>query len=438
MPLRPDRVVITSGTSEGIELTLTTLAEGGDEVLVPTPTYPLYTAVLAKIGARAVFYRPTRIAGWQPDIDHVRSLVNRERALVVIDPNNPTGATYDPRPTRHSSISPRPHNIPLLADEVYADLAFDGPVSGARQTVPRRTGDHLLVAVEGVPRAGLARGLDGGRPDRSSRRRARRVKKLADGRLCATGPMRMRWCRAQRRSLAPGGVPRRAAGTRRAQPPAAERDRWHHLGHAVRGVLRDAEGRAAARGDGRGLRPRAAARTGVLCVYGSGFGTDPEDGFFQSRVPRVPGGALRDLRPDRRLHARLPRAPRTAGEARHLSQQKALIRYAIFRWRRSPRRPLGRVLPGPHGPAPALHQRPARDRLQPDDRLIEKQKLLPVGEPLPRWLAILVLYLVMIGTLVGIGMLVFRRWSSRARRCVEGSADVRARAAVPDRAGNPA
>ena len=53
----PTACVITSGTSEGIELTLTALAEAGDEVLIPSPTYPLYTAVLAKIGAKAVFYR---------------------------------------------------------------------------------------------------------------------------------------------------------------------------------------------------------------------------------------------------------------------------------------------------------------------------------------------------------------------------------------------
>src|SRR5688500_9477310 len=95
MPMSPDRVVITSGTSEGIELALTALAGPGDEVLIPVPTYPLYTAVLAKIGARAVFYRTDPSRGWQPDLDHVRSLITRTtRALVVIDPNNPTGATY--------------------------------------------------------------------------------------------------------------------------------------------------------------------------------------------------------------------------------------------------------------------------------------------------------------------------------------------------------
>src|SRR5947199_9234447 len=89
MPVGPDRVVITSGTSEGIELTLTALAEAGDEVLIPSPTYPLYTAVLAKVGARAVFYRTDPARGWLPDLDHLRSLVGpATRALVVIDANN--------------------------------------------------------------------------------------------------------------------------------------------------------------------------------------------------------------------------------------------------------------------------------------------------------------------------------------------------------------
>src|SRR3954464_15720347 len=95
MPVTADRVLITAGTSEGIELALTALAESGDEVLVPVPTYPLYTAVLAKIGARPVFYRTDPTREWLPDIDHIRSLITeRTRALVAIDPNNPTGATY--------------------------------------------------------------------------------------------------------------------------------------------------------------------------------------------------------------------------------------------------------------------------------------------------------------------------------------------------------
>src|SRR6188472_1013839 len=104
MPLSPDRVVLTSGTSEGIELALTALAEEGDEVLVPVPTYPLYTAVLAKIGARPVFYRTDPDNGWLPDVEQIRSLITpATRALVVIDPNNPTGATY-PVETRRALV----------------------------------------------------------------------------------------------------------------------------------------------------------------------------------------------------------------------------------------------------------------------------------------------------------------------------------------------
>jgi alanine-synthesizing transaminase len=129
MPVSPDRVLITSGTSEGIELTLTAIAQDGDDVLVPVPTYPLYTAVLAKIGARAVFYRTDPARGWLPDLDHIRSLMTpATRALVVIDPNNPTGASYPPQIRRELVDFADRHNLPLLADEVYADLAFDGPV----------------------------------------------------------------------------------------------------------------------------------------------------------------------------------------------------------------------------------------------------------------------------------------------------------------------
>src|SRR3954467_6456444 len=95
MPMDPDRVVVTSGTSEGIELALTALAGPGDEVLVPVPTYPLYTAVLAKIGARPVFYSTTPANGWLPEAAEIRRLIGpATRALVVIDPNNPTGSTY--------------------------------------------------------------------------------------------------------------------------------------------------------------------------------------------------------------------------------------------------------------------------------------------------------------------------------------------------------
>ena len=94
-PVSADRVLVTAGTSEGIELALGAMVDPDGEVLVPMPTYPLYTAVLAKIGAQARYYRCDAAVGWAPDLDHLNSLVTpATRALVIIDPNNPTGAVY--------------------------------------------------------------------------------------------------------------------------------------------------------------------------------------------------------------------------------------------------------------------------------------------------------------------------------------------------------
>src|ERR687897_460060 len=95
VPVSADRVLITSGTSEGLELALTAIVDEGESVLVPSPTYPLYTAVLAKIGAEPRYYRTDPSNRWLPDLDEVRRLItDSTRVLVIIDPNNPTGAIY--------------------------------------------------------------------------------------------------------------------------------------------------------------------------------------------------------------------------------------------------------------------------------------------------------------------------------------------------------
>ena len=186
-----DRVVVTSGTSEGIELALTALAGPGDEVLIPVPTYPLYTAVLAKIGATPVFYRTDERRGWQPDVEHVRSLITpATRALVVIDPNNPTGATYSTDARRAFVDLADQHNFPLLADEVYADLAFDGPVPAIAALNDGGAGHYVFVVVQGVSGSGLAVGMAGGREDRSAGRCARQQSRSWRTAGCAA---RVRW-----------------------------------------------------------------------------------------------------------------------------------------------------------------------------------------------------------------------------------------------------
>lgn len=283
MPVAPDRVVITSGTSEGIELALTALAEAGDEVLIPSPTYPLYTAVLAKIGAKAVFYRKDPANGWLPDVQEVERLITpATRALVVIDPNNPTGATY-PESVRRGLIQlADKHNLPLLADEVYGDLAYDGAVPPMASLYP----DAPIISFSSLSKAYLAPGwragwMAVGRTERLDDLLAA-VKKLADGRLCSTGPME------------------------HAIPAALNGDRSHEA--TFRAALRTRADLTVARLnaiDGIStVAPTAAfyampqvtlppgvtdeqyvlallRETGVLCVYGSGFGTKPEDGFFR-------------------------------------------------------------------------------------------------------------------------------------------------------------
>src|SRR4029453_3011148 len=125
----PDRVLITSGTSEGIELAITGIVDEGEEVLVPSPTYPLSTAVLAKIGAQPSYYRTDPANHWLPDLDHIRSLINsKTRALVIINPNNPTGAIYPESMQRQLIDLAEHHGLVILAAEVYGDLAYEGSV----------------------------------------------------------------------------------------------------------------------------------------------------------------------------------------------------------------------------------------------------------------------------------------------------------------------
>jgi alanine-synthesizing transaminase len=283
MPVSPDRVVITAGTSEGIELALTAIAQSGDEVLIPVPTYPLYTAVLAKIGARPVFYRTEPSRDWIPDVDQVRSLITpATRALVVIDPNNPTGATY-PAPVRRALIDlADEHNFPLLADEVYADLAFDGPVPAIASLNP----DAPIISFSSLSKAYLAPGwrtgwLAVGRTDRLDDVLAG-IKKLADGRLCSTGPMEH-------------GLVAALTGDRTHQQMfrAALRERaeiTHQRLNAIEGISSVMPSAAFYAMPQVALPPGMTdadyvlallRATGVLCVYGSGFGTKPEDGFFR-------------------------------------------------------------------------------------------------------------------------------------------------------------
>jgi alanine-synthesizing transaminase len=119
-------VFIGHGASEPIELLLSALLEPGEAVLLPSPGYPLYSAVMAKLGARELYYKLDESRGWQPDPDDIERLVDAgTRALVLINPNNPTGSVAD-RATLEAvlEIAAR-HHLLVLSDEIYDRMLID-------------------------------------------------------------------------------------------------------------------------------------------------------------------------------------------------------------------------------------------------------------------------------------------------------------------------
>ena len=282
-PMTPDRVLITAGTSEAIDLALSGLVDVDGDVLVPMPTYPLYTAVLAKLGARARFYRTDPGNTWEPDFDHLEHAVTTAtRAIVVIDPNNPTGASYSVAARRQLIAFAERHGLVILADEVYGDLGYEGPIPPLGSLDP----DAPVLSFSSLSKGYVAPGwrtgwVAVGRSPRLDNLLAA-LKKLADGRLCSTAPMQyaiaaglngdrthQETFRAALRERAQITVDmlRAIPGVTCSAPAAAfyampkvELPAGHTDEDYVLGLLR---------------------ATGVLCVYGSGFGMPAADGFLR-------------------------------------------------------------------------------------------------------------------------------------------------------------
>ena len=125
----PERVFIGNGVSELIDLSLRALLNPGDEVLLPSPDYPLWSAATILNDGRPVYYRCAPENGFLPDPDEIEKLVSsRTRAIVLINPNNPTGAVY-PRELleRIVAIAQR-HKLLLMSDEIYDSILYDGAV----------------------------------------------------------------------------------------------------------------------------------------------------------------------------------------------------------------------------------------------------------------------------------------------------------------------
>lgn len=140
MDVTAEDVFIGNGVSELIDLTLRALLNPGDEVLVPSPDYPLWTAAVTLNGGKAVHYPCTPENNFEPDLGRLAELITpRTRALVVINPNNPTGAVYSRATLEQMVALAEQHGLVLLADEIYDGMTYDGAEFVPLATLVRST-----------------------------------------------------------------------------------------------------------------------------------------------------------------------------------------------------------------------------------------------------------------------------------------------------------
>ena len=284
-PTRPDEVLITAGASEAADILLTALLDENDEVLLPAPGYPIYPAILNKLGAVTRYYHLDPANAWQPSVGEITSLIgNRTRALVLINPNNPTGSITSDQTTKQLIELALRHNLLVIADEVYRELCFEeSPTASSAIAEPMGV---PLVTLESLSKTHLVPGWRTGwmRFTHAEKMRdlIQAVYRLAGGRLCPPTPTQY----AVRPAL---------EGERKFQLDfiselRSRRDFAVHCVQNIKGLSCDVP-RAAfylmIKVDNLGERTDERfvldllEETGVLVVHGSGFGADPRRGYFR-------------------------------------------------------------------------------------------------------------------------------------------------------------
>ncbi|MBI0420211.1 MAG: pyridoxal phosphate-dependent aminotransferase, partial [Nitrosospira sp.] len=184
-------IYIGNGVSELIVMAMQALLNGGDEVLVPAPDYPLWTAAVVLAGGTACHYICDEQSGWLPDLDDIRSKVtSNTRAIVIINPNNPTGALYPDELLREIIEIARQNNLIIYADEVYDKVLYDG---ATHTSIASLADDVLFVTLNGLSKNYRAAGFRSGWAIVSGRKNHARdyiagLTMLASMRLCANVP----------------------------------------------------------------------------------------------------------------------------------------------------------------------------------------------------------------------------------------------------------
>lgn len=192
LDLQPDEVFLGNGVSEMITLSLQAFCDPGDEILVPAPDYPLWTASVALSGGTPVHYLCDEADGWNPDIEDLRAKITpRTKGIVVINPNNPTGAVYS-RETLQAIVDlAREHELVLFSDEIYEKITYDG--AEMVHTAVLAEDDVLCLTFSGLSKAYRVAGYRAGwlavtGPLWKARDYLEGIKLLANMRMCANVP----------------------------------------------------------------------------------------------------------------------------------------------------------------------------------------------------------------------------------------------------------
>jgi alanine-synthesizing transaminase len=186
-----DDVYLGNGASELIVMSMNALLNDGDEVLIPAPDYPLYTAAVALSGGTPVHYLCDEQSEWMPDIADIRARITpRTKAIVVINPNNPTGALYPESLLQQIVDVARQHQLIVFADEIYDKTLYDGNV---HTSIAALADDVLCITFNGLSKNYRSCGFRAGWMVVSGERRHARdyiegLNMLASMRLCSNTP----------------------------------------------------------------------------------------------------------------------------------------------------------------------------------------------------------------------------------------------------------
>lgn len=185
-------IYIGNGVSELIVQAMQALLNNGDEMLVPAPDYPLWTAAVSLSGGNAVHYMCDEQQGWFPDLDDIRSKITKNtRGIVIINPNNPTGAVYSKDILMEIVEIARQHDLIIFADEIYDKILYD---DAQHHSIAAMAPDLLTITFNGLSKtyrvAGFRQGwmvLNG--PKKHAKSYIEGLNMLASMRLCANVPM---------------------------------------------------------------------------------------------------------------------------------------------------------------------------------------------------------------------------------------------------------